>query len=133
MTEENIVQENLQMETIPLNNFKDRLETLLEENKKRRWARDRSGTSKVAKQLPPKIDKVEATKESNRYTTPKEDFLLTTSRTLPTLSQKSRCVDITREPKSLQVQAQEMRQSNSYKEVALRQLLPNKKNWYRIR
>jgi hypothetical protein len=44
------------------------------------------------------------------------------------LSQKSGCVEITREQKSLQVQAQEMPQSNSHKEVALRQLLPNKKN-----
>ena len=35
MTEENIVQENLQMETISSNNLKDRLETLVEEiNKK---------------------------------------------------------------------------------------------------
>ena len=83
--------------------------------------------------MPPNIDKEEATKESCRYTTSKEDFLLTTSRTLPTLSQKNECVKINRETKSLQVQAQEMRQSNSYEEVALRQLLPNKKNWYRIR
>ena len=35
MTEENIVQENLQMETISSDNLKDRLETLVEEiNKK---------------------------------------------------------------------------------------------------